>query len=165
MYPCKRGGALRNRAMARLFLATIAMAFAAGNATASPGVNVGAGVDDPINGEHVGVFTVSYLTNDRFPWEFGVGWFSPHDSPTTDQPAPGTYYLDVSRRLTWHHLFASAGLVYDTANDRVLSGHYQIQSALGLTYGPCTLSVRHMSNADTYGTNHGESFALFEYGF
>lgn len=163
MHPSKVGWTPRVRVLTRIVLATITIPFATASALA--GVNAGIGADSPINGDRASVLTLSYVTDQRFPWEFGIGRFSAHNSPTTDQPTPVTYYFGVSRRLTWRHLFASGGLVYDTANDRTLSGHYQIQTALGLTYGACTLSVRHISNASTTGTNHGETFALFEYGF
>jgi hypothetical protein len=62
------------------------------------------------------------------------------------------------------HWFFSGGVVYDSADDWVLSGHWQFQTAIGYQIDHWTISARHMSNGGFQGHNHGEAFALLQYG-
>lgn len=162
MHPLNSCRFTRIRATA-LTAAVIGIAMVIGSANA--GVTVGAGVDAQIQGKSTSVFTLGYLTEQRYPWEFAVGRFSARTYRNEPGGTPGTYYFAVSKRVNWHHFFGSFGLVYDTENNKVLSGHYQAQTALGYTFGRVSLSVRHISNGSTGGSNHGETFALLEYGF
>jgi hypothetical protein len=137
----------------------------AGTSNARAGVAIGLGVDAPINGRTSSVINLSYLTEQKYPWEFAVGGFPGLSARGGHDDIPTTYYAAISRRLTWRHWFISEGGVYDSANNAALSGHWQFQTAIGYQMDHWTISARHMSNAGIREPNHGETFALVQYGF
>jgi hypothetical protein len=164
MYPCNARGNSRYAGVPRLALLLGATALVVAAQSVSAGVEMGAGVDAQVDKKETPVLTLGYLTDQRYPWEFSIGRFAEHDRPDGFEIAPVTYYVCAARRLTWNHWFVSGGLAYNTSNDPVLSGHIQAQTALGFAFDHWTFSIRHMSNGSTSGDNHGETFALLQYG-
>lgn len=132
-------------------------------APAVAGVQVGAGLVDEIQGEGSVVGTVAWLTGDEHPYEFILGYFGSRSEPGIR--TPGTAWVSVSRRFTWRGWFAQGGIAWADADNEVLSKHFQFQTGAGYDFGRTSLSLRHLSNADTGGRNRGETFLLLDYEF
>ncbi|HSM11495.1 MAG TPA: hypothetical protein VK827_08000 [Lysobacter sp.] len=131
-------------------------------AHAGPGFGIGGGVTDEIDGERTAVLTMSWLGRGRHPWEFSAGRLGARDD-VEPLPVPATWFIAVSKRLTWRRWFVSGGIALSDHDGAVLSGHGQFYTGVGYTTGAWTASLRHLSNGDTGGRNRGESFALVEY--
>ena len=148
--------------MKRALLAVL-LASAALGGTARAGVQVGAGPVDEIEGEGSVLATVAYLTEDKHPLEFIAGYFDARNDPAIH--TPGTFWVSVSKRYTWNGWFAQGGVAWADADNEVLSKHWQFQTGAGYDFGRVSLSLRHLSNADTGGRNRGETFLLLDYAF
>lgn len=142
--------------------ALAAMAMASPLAHAEPGLGVGVGITDEIDGERTAVIAVSWLGRGRHPWEFSGGRLGARDD-VEPAPVPATWFVAVSKRLTWRGWFVSGGIALSDHDGDVLSGHGQFYTGAGYTTGTWTASLRHLSNGDTGGRNRGETFALVEY--
>ena len=129
---------------------------------AQSGFGIGGGVTDEIDGERTAVVTASWLGRGRHPWEFSVGCLGSRDD-VEPSPVQATWFVAVSKRLSWRRWFLSGGIAMSDHDGEVLSGHGQFYTGAGYTTGTWTLSLRHLSNGDTGGRNRGESFAMLEY--
>ena len=127
------------------------------------GVQVGAGLVDEIEGENTVLATVAWLTEDAHPWEFIAGYFDARSVPAIRTPS--TFWISASKRFTWKGWFAQGGIAWADADNEVLSQHWQFQTGAGYDFGRWSLSLRHLSNADTGGRNRGETFLLLDYAF
>ena len=145
----------------------IAAALAAGVLLAGPakaGVEVGVGVVDEIDGEGSQIATVSWLTEQEHPWEFLAGFIASRDM-TLSGPTPDVFFVSVSKRLTWRQWFVSSGIAWADVDNEVLSKHFQFQTGVGYDFGALSVSLRHLSNANTGGRNRGETWLQLQYGF
>jgi len=162
MHPEPRLRPIRTAHAAALALA----AFACVATPARAGVELGIGADQAIEGHSTSVLALDFVTGqDRHPWEFAVGRFGAHHPTGNLDYAPATWYLAVSRRIQWGHVFVSGGIAYDTADDDVLSGHWQFATGIGVRIDRWTVSLHHLSNAGLVGHNHGETFGLVSFAF
>ena len=144
-----------------LFAALLATSLFA--APAHAGLQVGAGLVDEIEGEGSVLATVAWLTEHEHPWEFIAGYFDARNDPAIH--TPGTFWISASKRYTWRGWFAQGGIAWADADNEVLSEHFQFQTGAGYDFGRVSLSLRHLSNADTGGRNRGETFLLLDYAF
>lgn len=127
-------------------------------------VEIGAGIAKDIDGEATGVATLAWLTEQRHPWEFMVGFIDErHQNGAVS--VEDTFWIAVSKRLTWRGLYGSFGVALAQEDNEVLSDHVQFQSALGYRWGDASISLRHLSNGSTSGRNRGETFLLLHYAF
>ncbi len=140
--------------------AAVAMLFAA---TAGATLHVGAGPVDEIDGEGSYLATVAWLTEAEHPYEFIAGYIDGRDAPNI--VTPEVFFLSASKRFTWRGWFAQGGIAYADVDNDVLSNHFQFQTGIGYDFGRVSLSLRHLSNANTGGRNRGETFLLLDYGF
>ncbi len=148
--------------MKRLFsLLPVALLLIAGNAFA--GVHVGVAKVDEIEGVGSEALTLSWETQARHPWEFMVGGIAARNNSVLDTPR--VYFGSVSKRFTWKGWFAQGGIAATNSDTEVLSRHWQFQTGIGYRYQRLTLSLRHLSNANTGGRNRGENLLLLQYGF
>ncbi len=131
---------------------------------AGDGFGVGVGASDQIDGETTLVVTVSWLGAARLPWELSAGYLGERERLQHD-PAPVTVFVAVSKRFTWHGWFVSGGTALVDQDTDVLSGHGQFYTGAGYAGQAWALSLRHLSNGDTGGSNRGETFVLVEYRF
>jgi len=149
--------------MTRIALAVGAMALAG---PAAAGWELGVGASKNIDGESTGLATLSYLTaQERFPHEFMVGYIDGRrridSGPVDDQALVG-----ASQRWNFaRHFYGSFGVVLNSNDTDVLSGHLQFQSALGWHGEHVGISLRHLSNGSIEGRNRGETFVLLQVGF
>lgn len=131
---------------------------------ARAGVQLGAGVVDEIDGEATHLFTLSWLTDHKHPWEFAYGHIVGRDNPGEFR-TPDVSYLAASKRITFGRWFLSGGIAWTDEDNEVLSGHAQFLTGAGYRFDRWSLSLRHLSNANTKGRNRGETFLLLEVGF
>ena len=124
---------------------------------------VGAGPVDEIDGEGSWLGTVAWLTPGEHPWEFIAGYIDGRDAPAIR--TPGVAWISASKRFTWNGWFAQGGIAYADVDNEVLSNHFQFQTGVGYDFGRLSLSLRHLSNANTGGRNRGETFLLLDYAF
>ena len=140
----------------------LAAIFAFG-APAHAGVQVGVGPVDEIDGQDSWLATVAWLTDAEHPWEFIVGYIRERD--TLRLQTPDVFWISASKRLTWRKWFTQSGIAYANVDNDVLSKHFQFQTTLGYDFGRVSVSLRHLSNANTGGRNRGETFMLVDYAF
>ena len=57
------------------------------------------------------------------------------------------------------------GITATNSDTDVLSRHFEFQTGIGYRYRHLTLSLRHLSNANTGGRNRGENLLLAQYAF
>jgi hypothetical protein len=127
-------------------------------------VEIGAGIAKDIDGEATGVATLAWLTEQRHPWEFMVGFIDErHQNGVVS--VDDTFWIAVSKRLTWRGLYGSFGVALAEEDNEVLSDHLQFQSAIGYRWGDASVSLRHLSNGSISGRNRGETFLLLHYAF
>lgn len=145
-------------------LSTVLLAAALALATpASAGIQVGVGPVDEIDGESTWLATLAWLTGGEHPWEFLVGHIAERD--TTAIRTPDVFWISASKRLTWKRWYVTSGIAYADVDNEVLSNHFQFQTGLGYDFGRVSVSLRHLSNANTGGRNRGETFVLVDYAF
>ena len=142
-----------------LMVAALALAW---GASAQAAWHVGAGPVDEIDGEGSWLATVAWLTPHEHPYEFIAGYIDGRDE---NIHTPDVLFLSASKRFTWNGWFAQGGIAYAGVDNEVLSNHFQFQTGIGYDFGRASLSLRHLSNANTGGRNRGETFLLFDYGF
>ena len=129
---------------------------------ARAGGEIGVGVTDEISGNHTHAAMLSWMTEERFPWECSIGHVADRDE-TSDAPSPTTTFIAVGRRINWRNWFLSTGIALVDADNEVLSGYGQFITGLGWRGRHLTVNVRHISNAGTTGRNRGETFLLLGY--
>ena len=118
---------------------------------------------DEIDGEQSWLATVAWLTPHEHPFEFIAGYIDGRATPAIT--TPDVFFISASKRFTWRSWFAQGGIAYADVDNDVLSNHFQFQTGIGYDFGRISLSLRHLSNANTGGRNRGETFLLLEYGF
>ena len=150
--------------MRLLLLGLLAGVLALAPRPASAGTEVGLGPADEIDGEGAWVATVSWLGEARHPWEFMLGVIGSRDM-TESGPTDDVAFVSVSKRLTWRGWFAQGGVAWADSDNEVLSNNFQFQTAAGYDFGRVSVSLRHLSNANTGGRNRGETFALVQFAF
>ena len=150
--------------MRRLVPPALALSALLVAAPASAGLEVGLGMVDEIDGEGSQIATVSWLTGHEHPWEFLGGYIASRDM-TLSGPTPDVFFVSASKRLTWRNWFAQGGIAWADVDNEVLSKHFQFQTGIGYDFGRLSLSLRHLSNANTGGRNRGETWLQFQYGF
>jgi len=151
--------------MRPLLLAVLAgTAFLLGSRPAAAGLEVGLGPVDEIDGEGSWIATVSWLSEQRHPWEYMLGVIGSRDM-TLSGPTDDVAFVSVSKRFTWRGWFAQGGVAWADSDNEVLSNHFQFQTGVGYDFGRLSVSLRHLSNANTGGRNRGETWALVQYGF
>lgn len=130
---------------------------------AQAGFHLGLGVADEIDGVHSQSATLSWETTERHPWEFMGGVIrARHDSRLH---TPRVLFASVSKRFTWKGWFVQGGITATNSDTDVLSSHFEFQTGIGYRYRHLTLSLRHLSNANTGGRNRGENLLLAQYAF
>ena len=149
--------------MKRVLLASLLASSLAWGSAAQAEVLVGAGLVDEIEGEGSVLATVAWLSDDEHPYELIAGYFDARSEPSIR--TPGTLWISASKRFTWNGWFAQGGIAWADADNEVLSEHWQFQTGAGYDFGRLSLSLRHLSNADTGGRNRGETFLLLDYAF
>ena len=77
----------------------------------------------------------------------------------------GSRFTAIRSRFTWNGWFAQGGIAWADVDNEVLSRHFQFQTGVGYDFGRVSISLRHLSNANTGGRNRGETFLLLDYGF
>lgn len=149
------------RAVTRILLAAVALLAAR---PVAAGVELGLGPVDEIDGEGAWIATVSWLTDQQHPWEYMLGVIGSRDM-TLSGPTDDVGFVSVSKRLTWRGWFAQGGIAWADSDNEILSNNFQFQTAAGYDFGRFSVSLRHLSNANTGGRNRGETWALLQYGF
>jgi hypothetical protein len=149
--------------MNRVWAAWVLAAICAWTVPAQAGVQVGVGPVDEIDGQESWLATVAWLTDAEHPWEFIVGYIRERD--TIQLRTPDVFWISASKRLTWRKWFTQSGIAYANVDNDVLSKHFQFQTTLGYDFGRVSVSLRHLSNANTGGRNRGETFLLVDYAF
>ncbi len=125
---------------------------------------IGAGIAKDIDGEATGVATLAWLSEQRHPWEVMLGYIdNRHQNGAVS--VEDSFWIAVSKRLTWRGFYGSFGLALAQEDNEVLSDHLQFQSALGYRFGDASVSLRHLSNGSISGRNRGETFLLLHYAF
>ena len=130
---------------------------------ATAGVHVGVGVVDEIEGVSSKTATLSWETEARHPWEFMAGVIDARDDAA--MRTPRVYFASASKRFTWKGWFAQGGIAATNSNTEALSEHWQFMTGIGYRHQRFTVSLRHLSNANTGGRNRGENLLLLQYGF
>ena len=130
---------------------------------ADAGVHIGLGTVDEIDGVNSAGATVSWETSQRHPWEIMGGVIRARHK--ADLTTPRVLFATISKRFTWKGLFVQGGIATTSSDTEVLSGHWQFVTGVGYRHDRFTVSVRHLSNADTTGRNRGENLLLVQYGF
>ncbi len=122
---------------------------------------IGFGIADEIEDEHTSIATLLWLSDDRHPWELGIGHIESRDGQDLGD-TPTTTFVSVGKRYRWRGWFISSGIALtDTGSDNdVLSGTFQFMNGIGWGNRYWTVSVRHLSNASTGGFNHGETYLV-----
>jgi Lipid A 3-O-deacylase (PagL) len=144
-------------------LGWLVAAFAlAWGAQAQASWHAGAGPVDEIDGEGSWLATVAWLTDHEHPYEFIAGRIAGRDGNIV---TPDVFYVSASKRFTWRGWFAQGGIAYADVDNEVLSKHFQFQTGIGYDFGRISISLRHLSNANTGGRNRGETFLLADVGF
>ena len=118
----------------------------------------GIGYADEIEGESSYVATLGWLSGHEHPYEIVLGHIAHRDGAIE---TPSATFLGASKRLHWRRWFASLGVALTDVENDVLSSTGQFMTGAGFTADRWTISVRHLSNADTGGRNRGETFVLF----
>lgn len=131
--------------------------------TAAADVHVGLGPADEIEGVGSKALTLSWETDATHPWEVMAGVIDARDKPA--MRTPRVYFGAVSKRFTWKGWFAQGGIAATNSDTEVLSRHWQFMTGIGYRHQRFTVSLRHLSNANTGGRNRGENLLLFQYGF
>jgi hypothetical protein len=148
----------------RRFASAVLLSFAAlAAAPALASIHVGAGPVDEIEGEGSWHASVAWLTEQTHPWEFIVGYIDGRDAPALS--TPDVYWVSASKRFTWRGWFAQSGVAWTDSDTEVLSKHFQFQTGIGYDFGRVSISLRHLSNANTGGRNRGENLLLLDYAF
>lgn len=132
--------------------------------TAVAGVHLGVSYVDEIEGESSEAVTLSYLTEARHPWEFMAGHIRARDR-SGPVATPSVNFLSASKRYTWRGWFAQGGIAWTDSDTEVLSNNWQFMTGVGYGWQRWTLSLRHLSNANTGGRNRGENLLILQYGF
>lgn len=148
--------------MHRLVLA-LAVCFLLGLSSAQAAVFIGLGTVDEIDGVESASATLSWETAETHPWEIMGGVIRARHN--AHLRTPRVLFATMSKRFTWKGLFIQGGIATTSSDTEVLSGHWQFVTAFGYRYDRFTVSVRHLSNADTTGRNRGENLFLLQYGF
>lgn len=157
--PSAARAGLRRKALPAL----LALAALSTSAVASAAVEVGLGYVDTIDDASSEAATLAWVTDEKFPWEFLAGHVA--DRHELGRYAESSTFVAASRRFTWRGFFLSAGLAYTDQRNEILSSHHQFFTGGGWAGERWSISVRHLSNADTGGRNRGETFALVTYRF
>ncbi len=123
---------------------------------------LGAGLADSIDGEHAGVGTLGWLSDERHPWELLGGYIGRRHIAGADS-VPNAFFGALSKRIAGKHWFLSSGIAYVSVDNEVLSGRFQFLTGAGYAEERWNLSLRHLSNAGTNGRNRGETFLLLEW--
>lgn len=150
--------------MRSLVLAVLAMLALLLARPAAAGLEVGLGVVDEIDGEGSQIATLSWLTTQEHPWEYLAGVIGSRDM-TLSGPTDDVFFVSVSKRLTWRGWFAQGGIAWADSDNEVLSKNFQFQTGAGYDFGRLSVSLRHLSNANTGGRNRGETWLQLQYGF
>lgn len=141
----------------------LALLLATPAAPAWAGWHLGLGMADEIDGKHTGLATVSWLSEQRHPWEIMGGYFAARRNHA-DPDVPDAIFVALSKRISGKHWFVSSGVAHVDEDNEVLSGHFQFLTGLGYARERWTVSLRHLSNASTNGRNRGETFLLLQVG-
>lgn len=145
-------------------LALLALLLLSASSPAAAGeLEIGVGRALEIDGETTGVATAAWLTSQRHPWEFLVGYLGERGDGA--RTVEDNAWVAVSRRLTWRRFYLSLGAALAVEDNEVLSDHFQFQTGGGYRFGDVSVSVRHLSNAGISGRNRGETFLLLHYAF
>lgn len=132
---------------------------------ASAGVELGLAHVGEIEGQSTHALTLGYLTEGAHPWEFTAGHILSR-SRTSRVPSPNVTFLALSKRLTWRGWFVQGGIAWTDSDTEVLSRKWQFMTGGGYRFNErWSLSLRHLSNANTGGRNRGENLLLLQYGF
>lgn len=142
---------------------TVALLILCNSPAALAGFHFGVGPVDEIEGKRSGAAALSWETEHKHPWEFMGGVIRQRQDPAIRTPR--VYFASISKRFTLNRWFAQGGITATNSDTDVLSAHWQFQTGIGYRYERFTLSLRHLSNANTGGRNRGENILLLQYGF
>mgnify|MGYP001173882030 CR=1 FL=1 len=132
---------------------------------ASAGVELGVAYVDEIEGESTHALTLSYLTQGTHPWEFMAGHIQSR-SRFSPVYSPHVAFVALSKRLTWRGWFVQGGIAWTDSDTEVLSRNWQFMTGGGYRFNKrWSLSLRHLSNANTGGRNRGENLLVLQYAF
>lgn len=130
---------------------------------ARAGVHIGIAQVDEIDGVYSAAATLSWETDATHPWEFMGGVIrARHDSRLN---TPRVLFAAASKRFTWKGWFAQGGIAATNSDTEELSRHWQFMTGIGYRHRHFTISLRHLSNANTGGRNRGENLLLAQWGF
>lgn len=149
--------------MKHALIAVLLAAGLAGAGHANAGFQIGVGPVDEVDGESSWLATVAWLTEGEHPWEFILGHIAERDTAVIR--TPDVFWVSAAKRLTWKRWFVQSGIAYADVDNEVLSNHLQFQTGIGYDFGRVSVSLRHLSNANTGGRNRGETFLLVDYAF
>ena len=125
---------------------------------------IGVGPLDEIDGEGSFGGSLAYLTTQTHPWEVSLGHFEGRDASAVQQ-TPDVTYIGFSKRLTWRSFYATLGVALTDSDNDVLSGNGQFMTGAGWQFGDFSISLRHLSNANTGGRNRGENILQLHWRF
>lgn len=132
---------------------------------ASAGVELGVAHVGEIEGQTTHALTLGYLTESAHPWEFMVGHIQSR-SRYSPVYSPHVAFVALGKRLTWQGWFVQGGIAWTDSDTEVLSRKWQFMTGGGYRFNArWSLSLRHLSNANTGGRNRGENLLLLQYGF
>lgn len=149
--------------MRQYLLSAIALVLLFGTLPARAGIHVGVGAVDEVQGRNSAMLAVSWENQATHPWEVMAGVIGERNSAVISTPR--VYFGALSKRFTWKGWFAQGGIAATNSDTEVLSGNWQFMTGIGYRHERFTLSLRHLSNANTGGRNRGENFLLLQYGF
>jgi len=131
--------------------------------TSRADIEIALGATDEIDGVSTEAASISYLTEQRHPWEFMLGHIRDRDDVRLSTPT--VTVVAVSRRLTWRNWMVLGGVAWTDSDTEVLSENWQFMTGVGYQWNQWALTLRHLSNANTGGRNRGENLLMLQYRF
>ena len=150
------------RSWASAVLALIALALTGRAEAQDRHWEAGIGYVDEIEEETSVAATLGWLSSGEHPYELILGHIASRDG---EFETPSATFLGASKRLHWRRWFLSLGVALTDVENDVLSSTGQFLTGAGYSADRWTVTVRHLSNADTGGRNRGETFVLVAFAF
>ncbi|HRQ66919.1 MAG TPA: acyloxyacyl hydrolase [Xanthomonadaceae bacterium] len=119
---------------------------------------------DEIEGRRMGAAMLSWVSDDRHPHELSIGYLQPRTGVEVFN-TPRVVFVSAARRFTWKRWFWVNGVVLIDGQSEALSSFYQFVNGIGWQHDRVTISLRHMSNANTRGRNRGENLLMVGWRF
>ena len=123
---------------------------------------MGAGPVDEIDGEGSWLATVAWLTDHEHPYEFVAGYIAERDENIA---TPDVFWISASKRFHLEALVRAGRYRLRRRRQRSALAPFPVPDRHRLRLRRVSISLRHLSNANTGGRNRGETFLLVDYGF